>query len=126
MHSEIFNLLETSTFYHNMAGKRKIFTCVLVINSKCRKLCISRIFIRKTQIFEYLVNVLKLQLNLNCRCSLYRLRFFSFEFTCLASYKNISIKGIHSHTHTHTHIYTCYICMYIHRVFTKELCGFKS
>ena len=57
-------------------------------------LCISRIFNHKTQIFEYMVNGLKLHQNLKCRCSVFGLRIFSLEFTCLASCRNTSAKGI--------------------------------
>jgi len=60
-----------------------------------QKLCISRIFNHKKQIFEYMVTGLKLHRNLKCRFSVYGLRIFSFEFTCLASYRNISAKDIH-------------------------------
>jgi len=58
------------------------------------EVCISHIFNHKTQIFEYMVTRLKLHQNLKCRYRLYGLRIFSFEFTCLASYGNISAKGI--------------------------------
>jgi hypothetical protein len=60
-----------------------------------QRMCISRIFNRKTQIFEYTVTGLKLHQNLKCRFSVFGLRIFSFEFTCLASYGNISVKAIY-------------------------------
>ena len=57
-----------------------------------QKLCISHMFNHKTQIFEYMVTGMKLHQNLKFRCGMYGLRIFSFEFTCLASYRNISAK----------------------------------